>query len=654
MKIANLVNFSEADLEQNIEIMDGLSFHQNLWKIQYAQSEHISINFKRIVGNGDLSDCRDLTILVKMLTYYSFPKLINLNLTSWSTTMSTFGRFANTAKHFLLECGFSSKVMLSNITIEQCQDYIERCLALCENNVKGAPLKLDSAITFFDQWAELTERGVLPVGFRLEYDKHSILSKEKRSEIYNFRESLVDPWSPLEADIIKQVFDESIRYIREFSPTIINCSNLLNTRARRGGEAQSLDQVREDGRTKELFKTLLNMPVPELSDGIKLFNFEPIKQKVVSGGYACGWQYRTSIEIGEVRPSLIKLKRCCVFIIGLFTGLRRREIAALLAKAAYPKNGSMYLDIVRFKTASDSDEEGEADSIPVPDIVAEAVDVLIKLFDDNRKELNSEYLLVTDIITKKRFEKVKISTITKDIRCLVEDVTGKSDASPHQLRKSIAWLLISRSESNVDLIRQLFGHKSYGMTLRYIMRNELMVASVIELIEHNYTEDLKDIFEAISNNKTSGELSNKIKKRMEVQQYKGQVLVTDIESYVRESLQAGVPLFVSRVPIGGFCMKSGEEDTPPPCMAKTGSGMPKVEFCDYKHCKHLIYNGDSISNVQSQIRYYQQKLSYLDESSNESVVAHYENEILEHRELLERLGSQESVFDDAELTVGAV
>ncbi|ELR63722.1 Site-specific recombinase, phage integrase family [Photobacterium marinum] len=544
--------------------------------------------------------------------------------------------------------------MLSNITLEQCQNYIEKCKTLCESNVKGAVFKFDSAITFFDQWAELTERGLLPVGFRLEYDKHSILSKDKRSELYNFRESLIDSWSPLEAEVIKPVFDESVRYIREFAPTIISCSDLLNARDRNSGKEQTPVQVRKDGRTKELFKTLRNMSIPELSDGIKLFNFTPITQRVKSGGYACGWQDRTTIEIGEVRPAVIKLKRCCVFIIGLFTGLRRREIAALLAKPAHKRNDSMYLDIVRFKTASDSDEEGEADTIPVPDIVAEAIDVLIKLFADNRKELNSEYLLVTDIITRKRFEKVKISTISKDIQGLVEEVTGKSDASPHQLRKSIAWLLISRSESNVDLIRQLFGHKSYGMTLRYIMRNDLMVASVIELIEHNYTEELKDIFEAISNNKTSGELSDKIKKRMEVQQYKGQVLATDIETYVRESLQAGVPLFVSRVPIGGFCMKSGEEDTPPPCMAKTGSGMPKVEFCDYKRCKHLIYNEESVSNIQSQIRYYQQKLSYLDESSNESVVAHYENEILEHQELLKRLGSQKPVFDDAELTVGAV
>ncbi|OED66468.1 integrase [Vibrio tasmaniensis ZS-17] len=648
-----LIDFSQVVLGDNIEIMKGVNLHDDMWKVQYAQSEHILFNFERMVSGGGLADCKDLATLVKILTYYEFPKLINLSISSWQTTYSRFNDFANAAKYFFYERGFTSTEMLSNITIAQCQGYIDQCLLLIKSKVRGAYNKLAGALLFFDRWAELTERGLLPVNFKFEFDKYTIVSKEKRSEIFKLKEEMTDPWAPLEADIIKPVFDEASQYIRDFAPAIIHCSNLLRNRTRRG-ETQSLDTVREDGRTKELYTTLLNMPVPELSNGVKIFNFKPITQKVTSKGYARGWQYRTTISITEVRPALIKLKRCCIFIIGLFTGLRRREIVALKANAAYPKNGSMYLDIVRFKTAADSDLEGEADSIPVPDIVANAVDVLIELFDDTRKALDSDYLLVTDIMTRKRYEKIKLSTITKDVRYLVEEITGVDGAHTHQLRKSIAWLLISRSETNVDLVRQLFGHRSYGMTLRYIMRNELMVESVIELLEHNYTEDLKDIFEAISNRETSGDLSDKIKKRMEDQQYKGQILVTDIELYVRESLKAGVPLYVSKVPIGGFCMKSGGNDTPPPCMAKTGVSKPSVDFCDYKRCKHLIFNEESVANLYSQIRYYEQKLSYLDDCSNESIVAHYENEILEHKELLERLGEPTPVSDSREVTVAKV
>lgn len=645
----NLINFSKADIDGSIEISEHINFHDNLWRFQYAQSEHISLNFERIFYEGDISDYKDLVTLIKMLTYYEFPKLFNLKITSWNTTSSRHAYFVNAATHFLLDRGFISRTMLSNITLEQCQEYIVHCTELRKNSVPGAATKLDSAIYFFDRWTELTRNNKLPPEFRLEYDKYKILSKEQRSELRTLKDEMCNPWQPIEAAIVKPVFDESVRYIRNFAHTIIECNDLVMKKGRHA-DGSSWGSIRKDGRTKKIYESLLNMSVPEISDGVKLFNFKPVTKKVASLGYVRGWQNRTTIKIqDEIRPALIKLKRCCIFIIGLFTGLRRREIASLLDKPAYPKNGSMYLDIVRFKTASDSDSEGEPDSIPVPNIVADAIDVLIKLFAHNRRALNSQYLLVTDILTRKNYKKIKVDTITKDVRALVAEITGETNISTHQLRKTIAWFLISRSELNIELIRQLFGHKSYGMTLRYIMRNELMVASAIELLEHNYTEDLKDIFEVISNNKASGNLSDKIKKRMEEQCYSGQILVTDIESYVRESLKAGVPLYVSRVPIGGFCIKAGDEDTQPPCMIKTGAKTPCAEFCNYKKCDHLIFNEESIANIHSQIRYYEQKLNYLDESSNEAVVAHYENEIVEHKELLERVENQVSKSENQEI-----
>lgn len=121
---------------------------------------------------------------------------------------------------------------------------------------------------------------------------------------------------------------------------------------------------------------------------------------------------------------------------------------------------------------------------------------------------------------------------------------------------------------------------------------------------------------------------------MEEQNYPGSILVTDIESYVRESLKAGIPLFVSRVPIGGFCINAGNEDSIPPCMMKTNSKRPCVDFCNYKVCDYLIFNDESISNIHSQINYYKQKISYLDESSNEGVVTYYQKKFLNTKNFL--------------------
>ncbi|HDY7465643.1 TPA: tyrosine-type recombinase/integrase [Vibrio vulnificus] len=636
-----LINFGEINIDKDIQISEEINFKYNVWRIQYSQSEHISLNFEKFSENNNVSNYKDLVILIKILTYYEFPKLFNLNITSWLTTNHRHSYFINVAKNFLLDSGFTSRKMLSNITLSQCKGYIEDCISLFKKRIPGSITKLDSAIYFFDRWSELSHKKRLPKEFRFEYDKYDILDKEKRAELRTLKDEQCDPWQPLDADIVKSVFDESLKYIQTLSPTIIKCSNLVKEKGRRD-DGSSWGTIRKDGRTKHIFKVLENMKIPDIYDGVKLFNFKPVTKEVTSLGYASGKQDRTTIPTNEIRPAVIKLKRSCIFIIGLFTGLRRREIASLKAKPAYKKNDCLYLDIIRFKQAADSEQEGEEDSIPIPKIVGDAIDILIELFAISRKTLNSQYLLVTDMPSKKNFEKIKIDTITKDIRKIVADITDVTDAHPHQLRKTIAWLLISRSEKNIDLIRQLFGHKSYGMTLRYIMRNELMVESVIELLEHNYTEDLQEIFEAINNNNTAGDLSDKIKKRMEEQIYPGSILVTDIESYVRESLKAGIPLFVSRVPIGGFCINTGNEDSIPPCMMKTNSKRPCVDFCNYKVCDYLIFNDESISNIHSQINYYKQKLSYLDESSNEKVVTYYQKEILEHRELLERLENKKN------------
>ncbi|WP_394166274.1 tyrosine-type recombinase/integrase [Photobacterium piscicola] len=632
----DIINFSKINLNENIEILDNIYFQEDSWRVTVNQSEHLV--FKFTLGNSIYDhNCSDILHLVKMLSYYEFPKLIKLNITSWYTSQLRSRQFINAARTFLFESGFVSKEMFSNITLKQCTDFINNCIEDVKNDVDGSRFKLTSLIKFFDSWNNITEKGLLPKEFDFAYDSKVIINDDLRSEIYNLIEDKKNPWKPLDSLVIEQVYSEAEKYITLFSSTIIKCSNLLNTRQRRGEkDTSSLDSIREDGRTKHLFATFRDMEIPEISEGIKLFNFDEKKQKVSSLGYACGWQWRTNIDIGEVRPAVIKLKRLCIFIIGLFTGLRRREIASLRAEPTFTRNDSEYLNIIRYKTASDS-EVGENDTIPVPDIVSKSINVLIELFKDNRKSLNSNYLLVSDIITKKQFEKIKVDTISKDIKEIVNEISGVEDAHPHQLRKSIAWLLISRSEQNIDLIRQLFGHKNYGMTLRYIMRNELMVSSVIELLEHNYTEDLNEIFDAIRNNKTSGALSQRIKERMEHQKYNGQILPIDIEAYVRESLKAGIPLFISRVPIGGFCMKAGDETSPPPCMKNEQHGLPNINNCNYKVCEHLIFNEESVKNINSQIKYYENKLSYLDTSSNDRVFSYYENEIIEHNNLLKRL-----------------
>ncbi|MGF1758959.1 tyrosine-type recombinase/integrase [Photobacterium sagamiensis] len=631
-----IVNFNELDLDNDFEIDYGNFFYSDRWDIPVDSSEYVAFNFSRLHTGGDVKYHSELITLIRMMTYYAFPKKVRLKVNSWYSSEAMFSNYVTAANTFLIPRGFITCGMFTNLTLEQCQSHISELMSLAEKKIPSSKLNLLSTVVFFDSWIFLSEKKYLPQKYRTHFKANDLIASDTRKEITKIIEETTNPWTPLEPEVVKTTYDYSKTYINNYSSTIIKCHKLIRKRARFGKE-RNYGIVRKDGKTKHLFQALRRMKVPEISRGVKLFNFIPITKRVRSLGYASGWQDRTYIRIDEIRPEVINLKRACIFIIGLLTGLRRREIANLKAKPAYLKNGSLYLDIVRFKTSSDPNDRGEPDSIPVPEIVGDAVNILLDLFEDQRNGLNSEYLITTDILSKKGFEKAKIATISKDIIALVKDVTGNADGYPHRLRKTIAWLIISRSETNIDLIRQLFGHKSFGMTLRYIMRNHLMVASVMELLEHNYTEDLKDILDEIANNNASGALSEKIKARMNSQRYKGQVLITDLETFIKESLASGVPLFVSKVPIGGFCLRSGESDKVPPCMVRTGEKKPNIDFCDYKICDHLIYTEETKANIKSQINYYQQKLNYLSESANEDVAAFYENEIADHENLLYRL-----------------
>lgn len=633
----SLIRFNEDTQYQDAIVYSNIKFRDGSWKIQWAQSEHIMLNFDSIeLGQTKLKDYNDLYLFTKILTYYNFPKKVNLKISSWATTNMMLSALNLFLKNFVWPNQLLSSTMLASITTTQLSEHLDNLLEKMRTKQAGSAHEYSMFISVMKTWSTLTETNLLPPQFNLNVSIDSILTKK----LVRVGQSLIlmnkTTWQPLEPEIIGTCYKESNRYIYEYANCIIKCQELIRNRPKVGIKNKVYGNVRIDGKSKDLFISLKNMKVPMIDSSTKLFNFVPVSKEVKSHGYASGFQMRTTINITEVRSEVIQLKRACIFIIGLFTGMRRREIAELKSNPAYLMNGDWYLSITRFKTSDDASGDGEPDDIPVPVIVKDAIDILIRLFDTNRKKLDSSYLLVTDILSIKEYEKIKINTVSKDVTRFVENITGVS-AHSHQLRKTIAWLLISRSEHNVDLIRQLFGHKSYGMTLRYILRNELMVQNVMELIEHNYTEDLSQVFQDIVDGKTNGELSDIIKNRINSRKYKGQILVTDIESFVKETIRSGIPMFISKLPIGAFCLMAGDKTSITPCMEKTNSKKPNVDFCNYKECKFVLHTEESQLSINKQIEYYEKKLSYLNEDSDERLVSYYENEINDHKNLLDKL-----------------
>ncbi len=648
----NLINLSNVDINNDFELTAGIWFSENTWKIQYRQSEHITINFDYELGEHGhkLTDYPDLLFFHKALTYYAMPKLVKMTTTSFNSTVAMSGNIKKTILCFFHEQQFVNKTLIGSLIPSQFLDFIDDSITLTKTLGDKADLnRLYSTLRFIRHWHEISSKMLLPKWCSLKYNLEEICPQKQVNVIYGLMEDQKSTWQPLEPNVIKDCYDEAKKYLNDYSDSIIKAHNLIRNRPTNGiNGKEKLASIRKDGKTKHLFSELKKFNIPTIdTSGTQLFELPIITKKVKSLGYKSGYQDRTWIIIEKIRPHVINLKRACIYVLGLFTGMRRREIAELRAKKAYIKNGKYYLDILRFKTSDEPNELGKPDSIPVTPLVVKAVDVLFDLFKYNRSALESDFLLVTDIITKKNFEKIKVQTVSKDIRAFVSDFGGTT-AHAHQLRKTIAWLLISRSEENVELIRQLFGHKSYKMTVQYILRNELMVDSIIELIEHNYTEDLHEALIEMTEGKTAGSLSNSIKKRNKSKNFKGQILVTDIETFIHEAIQAGMNIFVSRIPIGGFCISMDDYTKKrPPCMQRSGADSPQPQFCDYKSCPYVLHNETSIKNIKKQVSYYQSKLTYLDEAASEEVVNFYEQEVEDNLMLIARLEDKPIVDQDS-------
>lgn len=631
-------NIADLDSLDNLEVVSGVYFKEHTWRIRLSDSEHKSFNFSNILDSYGvrITDYPDLLLFTKILTFYMFPESPLHEVRSWHSTERYFRALSDLIGEFFYKNFFVTKDLISNVDPIQLEEFLNICARSANHSAKFLAL-CSSIIRILKIWSYASDLNAMPDWARANFSLVQVISKEFEEKQKEINEDKYEVnWMPLTPHQIKTSYDAAHEYIYRFSRAIIDVGYLVKTRPKKESEGDILDSVRKDGRTKELFKKLQRFEIPTfLGTDNTIFQLPTITRKVKSLGYKSGYQDRTWIDISSVRPQVIELKRACIFVIGLLTGLRRKEIANLKVNGLFVRDGTSYLHIMRFKTASDP-KKGTADTIPVPEIVADAVRVLEELFQLQRVQLNTDFLIVTDIVTRKAFKKVKEATIGKDIKAFITESSG-DPGHTHQLRKTIAWLLISKGEENIDLIRQLFGHKSYGMTLKYIMRNELLSGSVIELLEENYTEDLQEVLTKISSGEAVGDLVKSVNQRS-VHYYPGQILASEVEAFVHSALESGVPLFISKVPIGGFCVSASDlSKKRPPCIAGTDDDKPNPEFCDYINCPHVLHTTESMENVQHQITFHERKLQHLPEVCDDRVEEYYMARIDENKTLLEKL-----------------
>ena len=185
-----IIHFDRINLDEDFEIDHDNLFYGQKWIIKIDPSETLSMNFERIQTNGDTKYHSDLITLIRMMTYYSFPKKVKLTLSSWYSTDTMFSAYVTMANNFLIPKGYITKEILSNLTLEQCQTHLNELMSLAKIKQPSSKQRLVSFCVFFDHWVYLSEKKYLPDTYRTTFKASEIISKEKRKEIHTLPTTL--------------------------------------------------------------------------------------------------------------------------------------------------------------------------------------------------------------------------------------------------------------------------------------------------------------------------------------------------------------------------------------------------------------------------------------------------------------------------------
>lgn len=428
-------------------------------------------------------------------------------------------------------------------------------------------------------WINLSEHKLIPEELRLNIKLEHIDTPERRQEVVKSRfQGTLEGWVSYSEEDLEILMDYSMFWLEGVMPKLQDLKNhLLETKA-----AFLADRVITRTTRQEELERLMTITV----DGKTVMRpqiREHVKYDVQNYSYT--W-------IESYADVLDGIRNAIFILVALITGARKSELAVMnFSDLTQDDNGEYWLRIVRWKTAS-SPTHGEEDRLPIPKFLWD----MICQYKDVRsiEPFVKQGWLFQAQKSNKTVKKATPGLINYIIIQLKKDLPIER-LHCHRFRKTIAEILINRDERNVDIIRALFGHKSYAMTLRYIARNPLMVRSVAIAIEQNYTREFHEIVAGIRLGAHSGDAANRIFGQIikRPEDFAGKQFKVSLISYITHLLSAGEPIFIRRTAVGTYCL-SGEHFTPknlPPCLiGRKVEGdliMPDPSNCQLE-CKKVV------------------------------------------------------------------
>ncbi|MEP2602948.1 MAG: tyrosine-type recombinase/integrase, partial [Paraglaciecola sp.] len=449
-------------------------------------------------------------------------------------------------------------------------------------------------------WLSLSKDGYLPKDLALSgISLGKVDTKKRRQSVARNAIRYVNGWKPLSEPDLATLLSYAVDWIEKGLPLLESIKiELINAKVwdERNIFVSSKDKFDE---YIALFSSKVNGNEIVQTSFYTHENRKPGKEDY---GWQIHWKHGFRLALNEVKNSLL-------VSLDLITGMRIRELSELTYDDfTYDEDSDKwFLDITRFKTSDDPNYQGETDTIEIPHFYGENFKKY-KSLRDAIVDDDSEVLFDNNL--SRSANKVKRS-INKVFKKLGEQL-GIDDLHPHRLRKTIAEILIKRSEKNIDIIRMLFGHRSFTMTLRYISRNPFMLGSVAATLETHYADNFNEIIAAAMEGEASGQFVSQLEEKFiseKNQVFKGKLIRMKVFEYIIYLLQSGVPLHIERTTLGSFCVLANAIDPEkiPPCIQgrdSIGGLVPDISNCDVS-CEHAVVLKHSVESLKKDILFYE-------------------------------------------------
>lgn len=566
----------------------------------------------------------------KSIVYHLIPDFAPFGgIRAYSTTKNHGQKFAIINRYVLLDNHLSGNPeSLSFITPKLLNNALDKA-------------KESSAFTHYHYlflhvrfWISLSSQKLIPVENRISVPASAVDTPERKKDVIRHFSGSLATWMPYTETELKKLVehaffwtDKAMPRIREAAEYAIN-NNIYNNNSKtisRSQENLELEQA-------------LNVEV----DGIQLVKLQKTKREYSYGGIF--WNYSW---IRSYLYSLSSVRNALYILVALVTGLRVSELEALkFEHVVESKTGKFKLQVTRYKTSKDPNYNGDTSFIPLPKSIGRKLkeyERLRSITGHTREGYIFQSVLGTKSVNRQ--SSVKVEQITKKL----EVDLGIERIHTHRFRKTIAEILINRNERNIDIIRLLFGHASYAMTLRYIGRNPYIVQSVAHAIEQNYIQEFTEIISSIRDSSSSGEnaqrLVDKITARPDA--FSGKQLKVTIFTYISHLLSSGEPLFIHRTAVGTFCVSTELYSSPalPPCLSRhkgtIKNAFPDPLFCD-TGCPHALVVNKAANALQDNMNFYEHMLNNASDTLSETSKTMLRRKILENSKHLETLKNNHS------------